>query len=1204
MDRPISLDILNHPLFATAPYPLWVYDPLTLRVLAVNQACCEHYGCPADEALRLKVADLAAEEDRAEFLGWVGTEAASDDLFWGPRRVRHQRRDGTVFPAQVVCVGIQWNGEVARLMLVIDVSAEVSAAETAARHVQYLDALRAISAELASERDVTVLLQRVVERAAALLQADHGAVWLWDEATGLLHPRAWVGFDDWIQTLAERPGDGMAGLIAIERKGQLIANYPAHPAACPELLRRVPIRTAVGQPLMSQGRFLGAIVLGRSGARPTFVESDLAMLDLFAAAAACAIEKATVHGWVVARGVALEGLLRAAATVLQGRLNLPETLGRVVAEAAKVSAAELVRILLVDRAAETLHTAAQHGWPADAVPDVPLASLSGVTLQTGEVISTANAPADPRNPTPDYARAIGVLTHLSVPIHDGERVIGCLTINSRESRDFPRETLECVRGFAQFSGIAISLARQFEREQARRDHLEALQAVIQDLGRHVDIPRMMESVIDRVLRVARADVGAIFTWDVPAGALVPRAWRGTGAWDWMATHPLKSGEGVAGKVAESAQGIIVNDFRSSPLALPTELAETRIEAILAEPLVYRDRLLGVLVIGREECGKPFRDREQDTVRLFATQIGLALEKGRLVEELEAELHDRQEAEAKLLRRNRQVEAVREIGDEVGREIDTNALIDLLAARVMALLDAGGSALYVWEEEEQTLVARAAQGLLRYALLDRRRIGDGLVGAVGEQRQGLVANDYPRSQYVPPTVLESACVEAAMAEPLLFRERLLGVVQVVRDADSDPFDEEDRYTLRLFAKQAALALEHSRLWTELNESFGRLQVLQEDVLRVDKLQTLGQLTSGIVFNLNNTLATIIGQVEQLGVKVQDPRLQESLAIMAEAAQNGVSVVRRLEGFATDKPGGGLVSCDIASIVMESAGITQPRWKDEAELEGRCIQVDVQIPEVPAVLARPGDLREIFAKLILRCLDSMPNGGTITISAQFEPSFGDDPSGSVVVTVRDTGFGMPEYVREHLFDLIVMDPSLRSRQISLGTVREMIDAMGGRIGVTSVPGEGTTFTLRFKATETTLALKVTTAPVPPVTGRRILLVDDNIGLLKTLQVMLEDAGQIVRTADSGRKALRMLDANPVDLVITDLGMPQMNGWELAEAIKAKAPWTPVAILTGWGEQGVRAETRRQVFVDRCLFKPIQLSVLMETIATLTEPAHTRA
>jgi len=86
--------------------------------------------------------------------------------------------------------------------------------------------------------------------------------------------------------------------------------------------------------------------------------------------------------------------------------------------------------------------------------------------------------------------------------------------------------------------------------------------------------------------------------------------------------------------------------------------------------------------------------------------------------------------------------------------------------------------------------------------------------------------------------------------------------------------------------------------------------------------------------------------------------------------------------------------------------------------------------------------------------------------------------------------------------------------------------------------------------------------------------------------------------------MLDANPVDLVITALGMPQMNGWELAEAIKAKAPWTPVAILTGWGEQGVRAETRRQVFVDRCLFKPIQLSVLMETIATLTEPAHTRA
>ena len=1198
MERAISLDGPNPSRFAAAPYPLLVYDPLTLRVLAVNQAGREQYGYSADEAVHLTAGDLVPEADRAEFVRWVRTEVASEGLFWGPRRGRHQRHDGSVFPAQVLCVGIPWDGGAARLMLVLDVSAEVSAAEAAVRHVQSLEALRAISAEMASEGDVPMLLQRVVERAAALLQANHGALWLWDEPSGRLHPRAWVGFDDEIRTLAKRRGEGMAGLIAIERKGHLLADYPAHPAACRELLKRVPIQTAVGQPLMFQGRFLGAIVLGRSGARRAFTESDLATLDLFAAAAACAIEKATLHGQVVARGVALEGLLRAAGTVLQGQLNLPETLERVVAEAARVSAAELVRILLVDHAAGALHTAAQQGWPTDAVPDVSLASLSGVTVQTGEVIYTADAPADPRNPTPDYARAIGVLTHLSVPIHDGERVIGCLTVNSREPRSFTPETLACVQGFAHFGGIAISLARQFEREQARRNHLEALRDVIQDLGRHVDIPRMLESVIDRVLRVAQADVGAIYTWDPAAGALVPRAWRGIGA--GMAGHRIKSGEGVAGKVAESAQGMIVNDFRTSPLALATELAETRIEALLAEPLVYRDRPLGVLVIGREESNRPFRDREQDAVRLFATQIGLALEKARLVEELEAELHDRQEAEAKLLRRNRQVDAVREIGDEVGREIDTNALLSLLATRVMGLLDAGGSVLYVWEEEEQTLVARAAQGLLRDALLDHCRLGEGLVGAVGEQRQGLLVSDYPRSHYVLPG-LESARVGAAVAEPLLFRARLLGVVQAVREAGGGPFDEEDRDTLHLFAKQAALALEHARLWTELTESLGRLQVLQEEVLRVGRLQTLGQVTSGIVFNLNNTLATILGQVEQLGLKVPDPRLQESLAIMAEAAQHGVSVVRRLEGFATDKPGGGLVSCDLAGIVMEAASITQPCWKDEAELEGRTIQVDLQIPEVPAVLARPGDLREVFAKLILRCLGSMPNGGTITISAQFEPSFGDDPSGSVVVTVRDTGFGMPEYVRAHLFDPIVMDPSLRSRQVSLGAVRAMIEAMGGRIGVTSVPNEGTTFTLRLKATETTLAAKVEAAPVPVVTGRRVLLVDDNAGLLKTLQVMLEEAGQIVHTASSGRKALQVLEENPVDLVITDLGMPQMNGWELAEAIKAKAPWTPVAILTGWGEQGVQAETRRQVFVDRCLFKPIQLSVLMETIATLTEPAR---
>ena len=200
---------------------------------------------------------------------------------------------------------------------------------------------------------------------------------------------------------------------------------------------------------------------------------------------------------------------------------------------------------------------------------------------------------------------------------------------------------------------------------------------------------------------------------------------------------------------------------------------------------------------------------------------------------------------------------------MAREVNTKALLDLMATRLIALLDTVGSAVYLCEEGEQGLLAHSAKGVLSHSLLSRRRLGEGLVGAAADARQGILANAYPRSRYVLPSVLEPATVEAAMVEPLVLRGRLLGVLQVVRDAAGGPFTDEDQFAIRLFAKTAALALEHARLFTELSEAFGRLQVLQEEALRVEKLQTLGALTSGMVFGLNQVLAQVLGQVEHLG-----------------------------------------------------------------------------------------------------------------------------------------------------------------------------------------------------------------------------------------------------------------------------------------------------------------------------------------------------
>ena len=732
---------------------------------------------------------------------------------------------------------------------------------------------------------------------------------------------------------------------------------------------------------------------------------------------------------------------------------------------------------------------------------------------------------------------------------------------------------------------------------SHREDFAALREVMTTAGQAADLRSLCESVMAQLLRALRSDAAIVYTWDPPTGRLTPYATLGVG--EWAAALRVDTGTGAAGIAAAQGVGFLANTYRSGGLAGPLEQAHTDWEHVLAEPLAGDGRLFGVLFVARSAGRGDFGADDQATVKLFAQPLGMALEKTHLMGELQAELAEREAAEAALRRRTRQLEAVSEIGDQVANEIEPDALVTTLTRRGMALLDAAGCALYLCEEDDQNvLIGKGSQGLL-HLLLDKRRVGEGLVGTVAQRRQGLLVNDYPASPYPIPSVLEPVRMEAVMAEPLLFRGRLLGVVEVARDQAGGPFSPEDQATLQQFSKQAALALEHARLFSALNASFGQLQVLQEQTARGEQLEMLTTMVSGVIFTLNNQLATIMGQVEDLGVRIEDPQLRESLAMLGTEAIAGAETVRQLQAFLSEAPGGECVPCDLAAVVTEAKHLTAHRWRDEADLEGRTIEVRIEIPEIPAVLGRRADLREIFTRLILHALDTMPNGGTISISAAHEPNFGDDRAGTVVVTVRDTGVGVPAAMLTRLFDPVASGPGPRNRRPGLAMVDTLVRAHGGRIAATSVLSEGTTVTVRLPATAAAAPKAPTREPATPVAvvPREILVVDDNVNLLRTLEAMLTRSGHRVRAADSGAAALQLLHASPVDVVLTDLGMPGMSGWELAEAIKARWPFIPVVALTGWGEQAVQAETRRVAFVNKVIYKPIAKAALLETIALVT-------
>jgi CheY-like chemotaxis protein len=153
--------------------------------------------------------------------------------------------------------------------------------------------------------------------------------------------------------------------------------------------------------------------------------------------------------------------------------------------------------------------------------------------------------------------------------------------------------------------------------------------------------------------------------------------------------------------------------------------------------------------------------------------------------------------------------------------------------------------------------------------------------------------------------------------------------------------------------------------------------------------------------------------------------------------------------------------------------------------------------------------------------------------------------------------------------------------------------GQIRIASTPGQGTTFTLRFQMAPALPGAGAGAAPAPAAAGLRLLLIDDEEPVRMTMADLLRAVGHTIVEAGGGEQALRCLIDCSVDLVITDLGMPGMTGWEVAQRIKAAHPRLPVILLTGWGEH-IPESTRGYAYVDQVLGKPVRLEDLRAAIA----------
>ncbi|MBC8030933.1 MAG: PAS domain S-box protein [Pyrinomonadaceae bacterium] len=370
--------------------------------------------------------------------------------------------------------------------------------------------------------------------------------------------------------------------------------------------------------------------------------------------------------------------------------------------------------------------------------------------------------------------------------------------------------------------------------------------------------------------------------------------------------------------------------------------------------------------------------------------------------------------------------------------------------------------------------------------------------------------------------------------------------------------------------------------------------RERAARADKLRALGQLASGVAHDFNNSLAAILGRSQLIRRQTQDEAVVRNLEIIQTAAEDAAATVRRIQTFARKSPAKEFDILDVAGLLNDAVEITRTRWQNEARLRGLDYDVALEAEGGLQTMGSASELREVFVNLIVNAVDAMPKGGRLQISCA-------RAGARLRLQFSDNGTGMPEDVRQKIFDPFFSTKGTQGTGLGLSVSHSIIERHEGSIRVASEVGGGTVFTIDLPAAEAApeiVAVPVDDVEVPSLS---ILVVDDEPAVRETLAEMLEMMGHRVMLADGGQNALQALATNECDLVFTDLAMPEMDGWETSREIRKRWPAMSVVLVTGYGT-GTRPPSGEDGLVNGVIGKPFDFNQISQTITSViaNEPA----
>jgi GAF domain-containing protein/CheY-like chemotaxis protein len=1050
-----------------------------------------------------------------------------------------------------------------------------------------LEALARLAQTLTATLSPDEVFQRVVDAAVELFGSSAAQLWLVEEDGEHVVLHAAAGVDARPEGFQRvRVGEGLIGTVVSRREPLAVVDALNDPRARNVEPTRAAGVVSVGiVPLLIGQKVLGALAIGvRARHQPTAEEMQL--LGSLASHAANAINNAQLYREATRQARRMSGLADL------GRL-LSETLDPdLVAQ----RVADSVCLLLGAHSSALYRLDAESGalvaFTASGEAGVGLSrgtvfprghAVVGLAVEVRGPVATPNVLKDPRFTFTAEMRAViervGNRSTLGVPLRIGERVIGALGVGDYVGRRFDDDEIRLAEAFADQAALALENARLYTEATRRRLEAEELARLARTLTESLDPRDVGERIVKSVLPLfqTRSSVLRLLQAD---GSLVTLAREGHLQEASEVGAVLPAGIGPSGRATAEGRAVASSDVFSDPaIAMTAEVAETMRRAgdaaVLAVPLRARGRTIGTLSLG-DVSGRVFSDAESGVLQVFGDQAALALENAQLYEQNRRQVDE--------------LSVLLELSRAVTGQLDRTALLQAIHAQALRILGAANATIVLRDQERGDLevVLRVVDGVpdIRTPLRYPAR-GVGLMSVVLETGRAVRTDGY-HDECVRRGVTPIDTVPGAqywLGVPMTTGETVIGMLALHRPTRA--FVEADERLLSSIGHLAALALRSAQLFEERTRAYGELASAQDQLVRTEKLRALGEMASGVAHDFNNLLASILGRAQLTLQRLQDPQLRKWLQVIERSALDGAQTVRRLQEFTRTRRDQPFVAVDLNEIVRGALEITQSRWREETRSRGVDVEAHTSFGSLPAVAGDAAELREAMTNLILNAVDAMPTGGTLTLTTRVENNL-------IVVTVADTGVGIPEAIRGKIFDPFFTTKGPQGTGLGLSMTYGILSRHGARITVDSQEGSGTTFRLTFARS---VVPDVDVSPgseVPPLGASLCcLVVDDEPEVARVLGDMLQTNGHRVTVLTDGAEAIAQFRAAPFDLVLTDLAMPRVSGWQVAQAVKEIAPSVPVILVTGFGVE-LSAEERQTHGVDVVLVKPLRITDVLDAVA----------